>query len=337
MMENPDESIERPGLPDPVEEVLALAGARARLVATLVGHGDWSLAFPAPAGAKFNAVTEGSCVLTVPGREPVALRTGDVFLLTRPTEFVLSTSPGAAVQPASPYFRGPDRRAAVVGPPSEPVSARLVGGSFEFDGRARQLLLDWLPPVIHLPGHADGAAEVRRMLDRVDRELRDDGFGARLVAQHTAMVMLVDLLRHLVASGAEGRGWLRGLAEPVTAAALRAMHADPAHHWTVQQLARTAHVSRSTLAARFKKAVGQGPLEYLTQWRIELGADRLARTEESVAMIARAVGYGSEAAFGLAFKRATGQAPGAYRKQVRSVSGRTDGTGRSGLPGADGG
>ncbi len=318
MVSSPGEFIDRPSFLDPVEEILALTGVRAQLVSTLVGHGDWSLVFPAPAGAKFNAVTEGNCVLSVVGEEPLVLRAGDVFLLTRPVEFVLSTSAKVLPQPAHPYFRGGNRRSAVVGPRTEPVSARLIGGSFVFDGRARQLLLDWLPPLIHLPRNAAGAAAVQRILDRVDREVSDNGFGGRLIAQHLAMIMLVDLLRHLVASGVKGRSWLHGLTEPVTAAALQAMHADPAHPWTVQQLADSAHVSRSTLAARFKKAVGQGPLEYLTQWRVELGADRLAHTEQSIATIARAVGYGSEAAFSLAFKRATGQAPGVYRRQARS-------------------
>jgi AraC-like DNA-binding protein len=305
---------------DLAEEVLTLADVQPQLMSTLVVHGDGALAFPAPAGAKFNAVTEGSCVLTVTGLEPILLRAGDVFLLTRPAGFTLSTSPEAEVRPASPFFHGDNRRSAVVGSPADPVSARLIGGSFEFGGRARQLLLDWLPPLVHVPRQAVSALAVHQTLDRIDRELQDDAFGSRIVVQRLATIMLVDLLRHLVASGTEQRGWLGGLTEPATAAALRAMHADPARPWTVQQFAEVAHVSRSTLAARFKQTVGQGPLEYLTQWRIELGADRLARTEQNIAAIARDVGYGSEAAFSLAFKRVTGRAPGAYRREVRSLA-----------------
>ncbi|WP_326834922.1 AraC family transcriptional regulator [Amycolatopsis rhabdoformis] len=316
-MNSPVNTIDRPELLDPLEDILSLTGARARLTARLVGHGDWALLFAAPPGAKFNAVLEGTCTLTVDGHPPLTLRAGDIFLLTRPVDYALATSPTVDVQPAAPYFRPTPAEAAVVGSPTEPVTAGLVGGSFEFDGRARQLLLDGLPPVIHLPGHAEGALSTQQMLTRIDRELRHDRLGSRVVAEQFALVMLIDLLRYHISVGAAGRSWIYGLAEPVTATALRAMHADPARHWTVQQLAEAAHVSRSTLAVRFKQAVGQGPLEYLTRWRLELGADRLAKTDQGIAAIARAVGYGSEGAFSLAFKRMTGQAPGAYRRHTR--------------------
>lgn len=117
----------------------------------LAGHSDWALRFPAPGGAKFNAVLEGSFTLAVDSLAPLTLRAGDAFLLTRPAEFVLTTSATAAPRPASPYFRTNQGDVAVVGPPAEPVTARLIGGSFEFHRQAPGLLLDALPPLIHLP------------------------------------------------------------------------------------------------------------------------------------------------------------------------------------------
>ncbi|MFF5403451.1 helix-turn-helix transcriptional regulator [Streptomyces misionensis] len=105
----------------------------------------------------------------------------------------------------------------------------------------------------------------------------------------------------------------------MVATALHAIHTAPARHWTVRLLADTARVSRSAFAARFKRTVGQGPLQYLTRWRLELAAHRLATTEQTVAAIADAVGYGSEAALSLAFKRELGITPGGYRKQARPL------------------
>ncbi|GHB54490.1 hypothetical protein GCM10010377_51970 [Streptomyces viridiviolaceus] len=81
-----------------------------------------------------------------------------------------------------------------------------------------------------------------------------------------------------------------------------------------QSLAEAVRVSRSTLAARFKRSVGQSPVEYLTRWRLELAAHRLITTDQPLASLAQAVGYGSETALGLAFKREFGIAPGAYRR-----------------------
>ena len=161
---------------------------------------------------------------------------------------------------------------------------------------------------------------VPQLLTRIDRESRQDRLGARIVTGHLALVMLTDVIRYQLSTGAGGTGWLNGLTDPVTAAALSAIHAGPARRWTVQLLAGTVGVSRSTLAARFKAAVGQGPLEYLTRWRLELGARRLAATDQTISAVASAVGYGSEAAFGLAFKRELGTAPGNFRRKARQAS-----------------
>lgn len=312
------EPIDRPLLVDPLEDVLALVGVRAERAATLTGHGDWALRLPAPAGAKFNSVLAGSCTIDTEGLEhPLTLRAGDSFLLTRPQEFVLSTSPRTSVQPAAPFFRATGGTSAEVGPFEYPVTARLVGGSFTFGRRARELLLDALPPLIHLPAHADGAAMVPHLLNRIDHEIRSGRLGANVVTEHLAVVLLIDVVRYHFAHHPDGEGWLQGLSDPVVSAAMHAIHTDPARRWTVGLLAGTAHVSRSTLAARFKSAVGQGPLEYLTRWRLELGAHRLTASEQTIATIADAVGYGSEAAFALAFKRELGTPPGRYRREAR--------------------
>ncbi|MET9110600.1 helix-turn-helix transcriptional regulator, partial [Streptomyces zhihengii] len=136
--------------------------------------------------------------------------------------------------------------------------------------------------------------------------------------EHLAVVMLVHVLRiHLARASPAVPGWLAGLADPVVAAALAAVHGDPARAWTVADLARAGAVSRSTLASRFKQAVGQGPSEYLTSWRIELAAKRLLDDGETLSSVARAVGYGSESALSTAFKRVTGLSPREYRRRAR--------------------
>jgi AraC-like DNA-binding protein len=303
---------------DPLEEVLALVEVHAERASTLTGHGNWALRFPAPDGAKFNSVLTGSCTIDTAGLDhPLTLRAGDSFLLTRPQEFILSTSPHSTVQPASPFFRASGGTSAEAGPSDEPVTARLVGGSFTFGRRARELLLDALPPVIHLPSHAEGAAMLPHLLTRIDQEARSSSLASNVVTEHLAVVLLIDVVRYHLTQQPDRTGWLQGLHDPVVSAALHAIHSDPARRWTVRLLADVALVSRSTLAARFKAVVGQGPLEYLTRWRLELGAHRLTATDQTIATIADAVGYGSEAAFALAFKRELGTPPGSYRREAR--------------------
>jgi AraC-like DNA-binding protein len=56
------------------------------------------------------------------------------------------------------------------------------------------------------------------------------------------------------------------------------------------------------------------PMQYLANWRIQLGSRMLRQTNRTVATIAQEVGYESEAAFSRAFKRLVGMPPGAWRK-----------------------
>ncbi|GAA2215034.1 AraC family transcriptional regulator [Nonomuraea monospora] len=300
--------------------MLTLVGTTSRLSTGLVAGGRWALSFDPPDGVKFNAVRRGRCVLTVDGVPgPIELAEGDCFLLVRPRAFTLAAEPGLRPVPAGPLFRAATDGVARAGEGEDVV---IVGGRFGFGERAQELLLDVLPPVIHVPGRTAEAATVRWALDLIDAELRERPLAATLVTEHLALVMLIHLLRlHLAGAGPEGgSGWLAGLADPVVAPALRAVHAEPARAWTVSELARVAAVSRSTLAARFKQVVGRGPLEYLTGWRIELAADRLRRGDETVAVIATQVGYGSVSALSNAFKRITGVSPRDYRRWKQEIA-----------------
>ncbi|KAB8166340.1 helix-turn-helix domain-containing protein [Streptomyces sp. 3MP-14] len=311
---------------DPLEDVLTLLEPRGRLSASLVAGGRWGLRFDAPPGVKFNAVRRGSCLLEVAGAAephdgedrpaPIELAEGDCYLLTRRRPFTLRSDPAAEPVDAGAVFARAEDGLARVGRGEETY---LIGGGFTFGTRAQELLLDRLPPVVHLPAATPHAEAVRWALGEIDRELTRRPAAATLVAEHLAVVMLVHVLRlYLAREPRAVSGWLAGLRDPVVAAALTALHREPARPWTVAELAGAASVSRSTLAARFKATVGQGPLEYLTRWRIELAARRLRESgggAATLATIAHAVGYGSESALSVAFKRVVGMSPGDYRRQ----------------------
>lgn len=305
---------------DPLEDVLALLETRSHLSTSLVAGGEWAVRFSPPSGVKFNAVRRGGCLLEVDGAdEPVALSEGDCYLLTRPRGFTLRSGPGAVPVDAGPVFARAGDGVARVGDGEEVL---LLGGRFSFGVRAQELLLDALPPVVHVPAATSQAETVRWALTTIDQELTRGRMGSTLVAEHLAVVMLVHVLRqHLAREPRTVSGWLAGLADPVVAAALAAMHEEPARPWTVAELARSGAVSRSTLAARFKSTVGRGPLEYLTGWRLELACRRLRESGGTVASIARDVGYGSESALSTAFKRVVGVSPGEYRSEYRRQPG----------------
>jgi AraC-like DNA-binding protein len=133
-------------------------------------------------------------------------------------------------------------------------------------------------------------------------------------------ILLVQVLRIWLTTGAGGTrpaSWLSALTDPVAGPALATLHAQPGRPWTVESLAASAGVSSATLARRFTAKVGETPAAYLTRWRMDLAAQRLRDTDDTVGAIARSLGYTSEYAFNRAFARHRGTAPGRYRSQVR--------------------
>jgi AraC-like DNA-binding protein len=96
--------------------------------------------------------------------------------------------------------------------------------------------------------------------------------------------------------------------------ALTLLHARPSYDWTLEELASEAAASRSALADRFTHLVGCPPIQYLTQWRMQIAAKRLADDPRArVAAVAHDVGYESEAAFSRAFKKFVGRSPSEWR------------------------
>jgi transcriptional regulator GlxA family with amidase domain len=111
-------------------------------------------------------------------------------------------------------------------------------------------------------------------------------------------------------------GWLTALHDPVVGPALIELHADPAHRWTLEELARRTACSRSVLTERFTRLLGRAPMRYLGGWRLQLAAGLLRDTPLGVAAVAYRVGYESEEAFNRAFKRAMGKPPAQWRRQA---------------------
>ena len=114
-------------------------------------------------------------------------------------------------------------------------------------------------------------------------------------------------------------GWLAGMRDPAVGRALGLLHGRPAEPWTLDRLADEAAVSRSTLHERFAHFVGQPPMQYLAQWRMQLAAARLRDTDAKVIDVAMDVGYENEAAFARAFRRAVGESPAAWRRARRAA------------------
>ena len=139
--------------------------------------------------------------------------------------------------------------------------------------------------------------------------------GSGLVLAKLSEVLFVETLRRYInALPPDQIGWLAGARDPIIGQALALLHKEPAVRWTISSLARRVGLSRTRFAERFRHFLGVPPMAYLAQWRLKLGAEILSSTEDSIAEVAAAVGYGSEAAFNRAFRRQFDCPPAQFRR-----------------------
>jgi len=139
--------------------------------------------------------------------------------------------------------------------------------------------------------------------------------GAGSMLAKLAELLFVEALRRYIERlPPGGKGWLAGVRDAHVGRALALLHATPGRHWTVDELAREAALSRSALAERFTALVGEPPIQYLMRWRLALAAQALRSGADAIAQLAERSGYESEAAFSRAFKREFGMPPAAWRR-----------------------
>jgi AraC-like DNA-binding protein len=146
-------------------------------------------------------------------------------------------------------------------------------------------------------------------------EMGNKRAGSQVVLNRLSELLFVEVVRRHMDQLANdsGASWLAGLRDPLVGRALALLHAQPAHAWTLEELASRTGASRSALADRFVHLVGCPPIQYLTQWRMQLAAKLLADRRVKISVVASEVGYESEAAFSRAFKKFVGQSPGQWR------------------------
>jgi AraC-like DNA-binding protein len=296
---------------DPLSDVLALSGLRAACSVRLVAGGVWALRFQ-PIELKFNVVRRGECWLRMQGMPARHLKAGDCFVVSR-TPFILASGPDVEAVNAAEVFSHAGASATFgVGEEVE-----LLGGSVSLVGPGAVELLDVLPPALVIHADSGGASSFRWLLDELDREWQSNAVGAHAMCNDLLRLIFVHALRYLITTAdAADLTWLAGLRDPAIAGVLRAIHGAPEKPWRLAEMANIACMSRSSFAALFKRRVGQAPVEYATRWRMRVAASRLCDGLGSVATVAASLGYLSDAAFGVAFRRVHGKSPGQYRREA---------------------
>lgn len=265
----------------------------------------------------YHILREGRCYAGLAGEEQVEMVGGDVIVFPHGDAHVMSSGRGLRVS-GDLLTTSPARfPLTVVLGDQGPRGASFVCGFLGCDRRPFNPLLGALPRQMHMRGLAN--AWLGNFIRDMTEQSRIGRAGADGVLTRVAEVMFIEVLRrYLDDLPAEQNGWLAGLRDEVVARALALLHGRAGHPWTLAELARESATSRSILAKRFTELVGQPPMQYLAQWRMQVAANLLTESAAKVAAVGAEVGYDSEAAFSRAFKRATGLAPGAWRELRRT-------------------
>lgn len=302
----------------------------------IMGAGKWGVRYGPHEHAGFTLMLEGSCFLDVENVGALQLNAGDFLLLPRTYAFTMASH--ADVKPK--LVNATPANEVRHGPPSESITVRMVGGYFRFDNANTQLLLSLLPPVIHVKAEQEGAARLQTLSQLIDDEANARRPGREPMLERLVELALIEAVRCRAARPAsvdltsaksrtpeaatapppkaQERGLLSGLADPALARPLRSIHHDLARRWTVEELARTAGMSRAVFAERFTRKVGIPPMQYLLEWRMAKAKELLTKEHPPLAEVAEKIGYQSASAFSTAFTKFNGCSPSEYARFGRT-------------------
>ena len=332
---------------DTLSDVLRSVRMRSAVFFLVSGEGSWAAETPASReiaaavmpGAEhvieFHVVTAGACWAVVAGEPPCRLLSGDIVLLPQGDAHVITSDPSlrGVPDPRSFFELQRDRRPfrmryanatrptfpADDGDPPAPAPGipptSLVCGFIAVDSRPFNPLLATLPRILHLPANRAGhwSGELAQLAAAESANRRP---GSEAVLERLSEMMFVDALRRHIDAMADGAsGWLAGLRDRFVGRALALLHERPAENWTIDAIGIQVGLSRSALHQLFVDLIGQPPMQYLAQWRMQLASQILRDTQSSIAAVALEVGYDSEAAFVRAFKRLVGTPPATWRRE----------------------
>ncbi|MGB0632164.1 MAG: AraC family transcriptional regulator [Alphaproteobacteria bacterium] len=270
--------------------------------------------------ARFHYAHRGRCFVRVNGAtSPLALEQGDLVIVPHGAGHILS-DPAEAPAPtvdevvAQSGFTG--KGALVWGGVDNGHETQLICGHFAFDTGARHHLLEALPPAIHIRDYGGSAPDwLENTLRIIGAEAGQATMGADLIAMKLSEIVFAQALRKYLETDGIRQPGLAGYADTRITRALEAMHSEPEHGWTVEELARVAGMSRAAFAGRFNDTLKIPPLTYLTDWRMQTARRMLLDTDIPIIEIAERTGYSSEASFGRVFKKHFEVRPAGYRRK----------------------
>jgi len=324
---------------DPLSDVLRTVKLKGALFFMIDATSPWCVEVPhardyadiilprARHVVSYHVAVEGEGLAGVPGGETVAFDAGDIIVFPHADPYLMLSAPGVTPELDHAQILQFFRDVAAGKLPfvipeggGRAPKAKFICGFLGCDLSPFNPLFATLPRVLHIRRPSGGHSDLLDQLIALTMaEARAPRAGGESIRLGLSELMFVELLRrHLATLSTDEPGWLAGLRDPKVGRALALLHGAPAKSWTLDRLAGAAGLSRSVLAERFARCVGETPMRYLKLWRMQLAARQLSDGAAKVSAIGEQVGFRSEAAFSRAFKEVTGRSPAEWRRTTRS-------------------
>ncbi|HZZ13333.1 MAG TPA: AraC family transcriptional regulator [Paraburkholderia sp.] len=278
----------------------------------------------------YHLITEGSCLarLTADPTSTIRVEAGELLVVPQGEAHLMGSSLELAPAPANDmlarYLNSVPGEVMTLRYGGGGSPTRLICGFLACDDTLTNPVLSSLPRIFKVDMRDDPrSAWLESSLKLAAIEAAEGRVGSAIVLSRLSELLFVEAVRRCIdALPADRKGWLAGVGDRFVGRALALLHAQPAHGWTVDELARKVGLSRSALAQRFTQLLGQPPMQYLARWRLQIAAQELRSGTQSLAAISERVGYESEAAFNRAFKREFGMPPASWRRHQGTADGR---------------
>lgn len=299
---------------DWLSHLLDLVPVRGQLELRCLYGAPWLVAYErSPSGEMpYHVILSGSALLEEgAGKAPRRLGPGDILLMLHGGAHKLHDGGGDEAEPA---HQSPRLNLILSENGGAGERLDMLCGRFVVTPEQERWMQAYLPS--HLVVRAPEGGEVAALVSLMRSETAADTLGGHAILNALSTALFALTLRLAGETHQPPQGLLALAGHPRLAPALEALFDDPAHPWTLPELAGLCNMSRATLARHFQEALGHSASDLLTDIRMTLAARKLGDPTLSTGAVADHVGYQSEAAFQRAFKLRMGMTPAAWRRRM---------------------
>ena len=278
----------------------------------------WGIEVPSKQrSARFHIVIRGQCWMHLPDTgESLLLSNGDLAIIPHGARHILADDAVSPIRPLEDVLK--EVKYSGSGPlvyGGDGAGCCLVCGEFKFDELGTHPLLDNLPSKMHVSGDASYNTKwLDSAIGFIAHEATGLQMGAHAIIDRLSEIILIQVIRATLSDSNEKIPFLSAFADPRITQVLSAIHQQPDHSWTVENMGQLVNMSRSAFSNRFNDLTKMSPLQYVIFVRMQRAGKMIAETTAPLIRVAESVGYQSEAAFSQAFKKQYDIRPGEYRR-----------------------